>query len=662
MLRSFFLFLAVAVGGLAASAGIASAAGAADTTGADDASSLLLSDDDACACNVTPAACDASCACDSECEVDWSADECAQPGAGCLPEAGTPDDAALEAEELAAPAEAEAVDWTVAPDAVECPEGAVNEDGRCIVDLAALEQELEGGCGAGGTSGVVLGALVLGLLIAARRRRGVLALGLAACAMGGGEWDDAVEAGPTGDREAFLDVYAAELGDGDGAQLLLASQPLAAGAQQPGALMSLSRARTSRPIFRAPAEGGDRLVTSGATELVGWARAEAGEGTAELVELQAPGGAYVYEMHAEAIEAFVADGYAITARLGYVWPPGLADAPLADDGTTTDEAAPTTAPATAAAAAPEATGGAALTVPVPVPVPCAGISKRSPLELLYASPGAEETLRFLKDCPGEVVVGEKKERGPRGSMRTAAAHAAGGRTGFVVDQHGWKLRDLLLRDNGVERTAAYLRDKLRNGYDYIVIDEITAAPEWRDGATANRRLRKLLLRLPARTVIPYISIDLTQYPDGFADMRARRLLLRAFKRRARVIALEIYLHTPQVMAGAAPATYRRAADRLALAVKGLPYGGGINTRAISVIGTSMHSTFPQYRYLDQPRNDLSSITRQVNAIRHGSKRLRQQRGLGYYFVNKSDMAPLAGAPYTYDGLIRRMRLQALRFR
>jgi hypothetical protein len=76
----------------------------------------------------------------------------------------------------------------------------------------------------------------------------------------------------------------------------------------------------------------------------------------------------------------------------------------------------------------------------------------------------------------------------------------------------------------------------------------------------------------------------------------------------------------------------------------------------------MHSSLAQYRYLDQPRHDLESITRQINAIRHGGKRLRQQHGVGYYFVNASDMAPRAGAPYSYAGLIRRMRLQALRFR
>jgi hypothetical protein len=636
MLRSFFL----AAGLLVASASNAAAAGATDSAGLID-----LADGESCTCDVTYAACDADCACDSECEVDWSADECAQPDAGCLPDAGDPDPAALEAEELAAPADEEAVDWTVAPDAVECPEGSANEGGRCIVDPAALEQQVDGGCRSGGTAGVAVGALVLGLVVAMRRRRGVIALGLAACALDGGGWDDAVDAGPTGDRAAFVDVYAAELGDGDAAQMLLAGQPLAhpEAARQPASLMSLSRARTSRPIFRAPGPGGDRLVASDATELLGWARAEPGEGTAELVELQAPDGASVYETNGDSIDALVADGYAITAHLGYVWPPGLADTPIADEQTAADDAAAADAPAAA-----------------PALVPCQ-VSKRSPLELLYASPGADYTLRFLKDCPGEVVVGEKRESGPRGAMRTADAHGAGGRTGFVVDRHGWKLRDLLLRSNGVERTAAYLRNKLKSGYDYIVIDEITAAPEWRDGATANRRLRKMLLRLPPRTVIPYISIDLVQYPDGFEAMRARKLLLRAFKRRGRALALEIYLHTPQVMAGAAPATFRRAADRLALAVKGLKYGGGINLRAISVIGTSMHSEFPQYRYLDQPRNDLRSITRQVNAIRHGSKRLRQQHGLGYYFVNKSDMAPLPGAPYSYDGLIRRMRLQALRF-
>jgi hypothetical protein len=159
-------------------------------------------------------------------------------------------------------------------------------------------------------------------------------------------------------------------------------------------------------------------------------------------------------------------------------------------------------------------------------------------------------------------------------------------------------------------------------------------------------------------VIGYVSIDLTQYPGGDVKMKNRRYLLRALKRRGRGLALEVYLHTAQVMAGSAPSVYARAADRLALAVKGMTDGGGINLRAISVLGTSMHSTYPQYRYLDQASHDLASITRQVNAIRFGTKRLRQQRGVGYYFVNKSDMAPPSA--YSYGRLVDRLRAQTRR--
>jgi hypothetical protein len=327
----------------------------------------------------------------------------------------------------------------------------------------------------------------------------------------------------------------------------------------------------------------------------------------------------------------------VTGTVGYVWPPGIGEAPPVEDDS-------------------EPVGVAA------APAPC-HVTKHSSLQLLYASPGAEESLRFLIGCPGEVVIGEKRESGPVGAMKSAAAKAAGGRTAFVLDRHGDKLRELLLRSNGVERTAAYLRKKMQQGYDYIVIDEITTASDFRDGATLNRRLRKLLLRMPARTIIPYISIDLVQQANGFAALRGRRLLMRAFKKRARALALEVYLHTPQVKAGAAPATFRRAADRLALAVKGLKDTGGINGRAISVIGTSIHAgsaNLPQYMYLDQPSYDLRSLSRQVNAIRHGSKRLRQQQGVGWYFVFKSDMKPRG--VYSYDALIRRMRLLGLRFK
>jgi len=566
---------------------------------------------------------------DADPAYDPSIDECADPGAGCLPDTGDLDDAALEAAELAAPADDDPIEWEIDPTAVVCPEGALRDaGGRCLAEPGLGAST--GGCSTGRGAGVALAAAIAVLIAIARRRRLLLGAALVACAVDSGGWDEAAQGGATGDT-ALIDVHAAELGDGDGAQLLLAHQPLVAGAQEPAAVFAVSRVRAARPLFRATTPAGDRIVEDGA-ELLGWARDAAGDGTAELVELQGPDGAYVYETAPESIAALVDAGFAITNHLGYVWPPGLGDAVVADDDEPTGEAAATTCK----------------------------VTKRSPLFLLYASPGADESERFLLGCRGEVLIGEKREGGPVGRMRTPDAKAAGGRTAFVLDNHGIKLRELLERDNGVERTAAYLRRKLALGYDYIVHDEITAAPEWRDGATANRRLRKLLLRLPPRVFIPYISIDLVQHPGGFDDLRARRLLMRAFKRRARMLALEVYLHTPEVMAGAAPGAFRVAADRLALSVRGLKFGGGINLRAITVIGTSMHSSLAQYRYLDQPSHDLESITRQASAIRHGSKRLRQQHGLGYYFVNKSDMAPPRA--YSYDRLIRRMRLQERRFR
>jgi hypothetical protein len=535
-------------------------------------------------------------------DYDLSIDECAAPDSGCISGApDEPDEASLVAEENATPVDEDPVVW-----AVDRPPGPqVTEAG-----------DVAGGCSVA-TPGL---AIALLLLFARRRKRFVLAV-LAACTLDGGSYDDAVDAGPTGDA-SFIDVYAADLPTGT--QWLLAGQPLAGGAAQPVAAFALQSEPGGVPILKTPGACGDQLVTSGTGELLGWARAEGGDGTAPLVELVDTDGCTTYETDPDAIDGLLQSGYSITHTLGNVWPPGYGEAPPPDDDLVQ----------------PKAT---------------CQVDKHSPVELLYASPGATETLRFLVGCPGEVIVGEKREAGPRGSMADADAHARGGRSAFVLDRNGDKLRELLMRSNGVERTAAYLRHKLAEGYDYIAIDEITAAADWRDGSSLNRRLRKLLLRLPARTVIPYISIDLTQYPNGYNDLRARRSLLRAFARRARVIALEVYQHTGGVMAGQAPAVERRAADRLALASA----FRGINRRAITVIGTSMHSGYAQYNYLDQPSHDLTSIKRQVNAIRHASRRLRSQRGLGYYFVNKSDMAPPHA--YTYDQLIKVMRLQGLRF-
>ena len=549
-------------------------------------------------------------------------DECAAPDAGCQPEL---DDAALDAAELAAPEDDDVVDWATGD--IACPDGATLDAGRCVPDgdaIAAATRD-DAGCSAGASSGAAFAIVALAAVLALRRRRALVLAVLASCALDDGSWDDAVEGGPAGGD--YVEVYAAEIAD-DAAQLLLAHQPLASGVHQPTSMMALARTAGGVPIFHAAGPCGDRLATDDGDELLGWASRDARAGTAELVELASPSGCPVYETDADAIDARVEAGYTITARLGFVWPPGWTEPVWQQEL----DVAPAACHAT----------------------------KQSPLVLLYASPGKDESLRFLIGCPGEVVIGEKREDGPVGAMRAADAQAKGGRTAFVLDRNGDKLRRLLARDNGVERTAAYLRHKLAIGYDYIVLDEITAAPDWADGGSLNRRFRKLLLRIPPRSLIGYISIDLTQEAGGAEHMRDRRLLLRALKRRGRALALEVYLHTAEVMAGHAPGAFRRAANRVALAVRGLAETGGINRRAITTIGTSMHSLFPQYRYLDQPAHDLASVKRQVNALRHGSRRVRQQHGIGYYFVNRSDMQPVNH--YSYDRLIRVLRTEALRWR
>src|SRR5215211_1258453 len=101
-----------------------------------------------CACDVTAAACDTACACDLECEVDWTKDECAEPGAGCLPPMT---DAQVEAAELADAAR-EPIEWTADAHAVACPEGSSNVDGTCVVESL----EVAGGCDASGATGLLL--------------------------------------------------------------------------------------------------------------------------------------------------------------------------------------------------------------------------------------------------------------------------------------------------------------------------------------------------------------------------------------------------------------------------------------------------------------------------------------------------------------------------
>lgn len=573
---------------------------------------------DDCPCDVTPAACDAACSCDSECDVDWTLDECAAPDAGCQPAVDL-DEPALEGAEVASPEQLDPVAWPSAAAVVACPDGASNQAGACVPDPATAST-VTGGCAAGAPGVLVAIAVMLFVL---RRRRAVLALTIAACMVGDATWDDAVDAGPTGDT-SHLDVFVA------GTQYLLENQALAADSQ-PVAQFALARATGGVAISRVAGSCGDRLVAGPGAELLGWARTDAGDGTAPLVELAAPDGCtFVYETDPDAVASLVGKGYTIAGTLGHVWPPGLGEVPAVD------------APDDVTALA--------------TPAPCK-IDGRSAVQLLYASTGLDD--RFLIGCPGEVIIGEKSETGPTGVMTTAAAHAAGGRTGFILDRNGDKLRALLARPNGVERTAAYLRHKLAIGYDYIVIDEVTGAADYADGQWLNRRLRQLMLRVPPRKVIPYISIDLTQELDPIY-MNDRAQLLRSFKLRSRVLALEVYLHTGQVMAGEAPSVFRRAVDRVAASVHGLAGANGISAREIITIGLSHHTRFAQYNYLDQPSQDLAAISREANAIRHGSSRLRAEHGIGWYFVGESDLTPSQG--YSYGALIQRMRTQGLRFR
>lgn len=602
-----------------------------------------------CACDVTAAACDEACSCDPECAIDWEADECGEAGAECAPEVQL-DDAAVLALEEADVEDDDDLSWAIGdPALVECPQGASSVDGACLGGEGA-SSSLSGGCNAPGAGGsLLLGIVALALLLLLRRAAPAL---LFLSCLPGPEvaWDEAVSEGPPEDAAGeYHSVLAGELRDGYGARYSLAHQPLDPSLQvEPAPAFSLARAAGggSIAIARLEAVGcGDHLIAGDAEggELLGWAASEPEDGTAPLVAVSAPDGcAQVHETDPDAVALLVAEGWRRGPTLGHVWPPDWGR----PDPSAGDEDAELEADAALASA---------------LPAPC-NLRRRPALILHYAGVGNPETHRLLRGCPGEVVVGEKDEGGPRGLMRTRAAQRAGGRSGFVLGHHGEKIRSLLRRSNGVERTARYLRKKLAAGYDYIIIDEITAHPDWRDGSLVNRRFRRLLHRLPRRKVIAYVSIDLTTWPGGDDRMRERRLLLRALKKRSRAIALEVYLDTGQVMNRAAPSAFRTAANRLSSAVRGLSGVAGINRRAITSLAISIRYELPAFRYLTWPANDLESLRRQAKVLRRGSRRLRAQRGIGFYHIGKNDITPWSSAPYSYDRLIGRLNFLSRRFR
>ncbi|HEX6838073.1 MAG TPA: hypothetical protein VF334_15955, partial [Polyangia bacterium] len=369
-------------------------------------------------------------------------------------------------------------------------------------------------------------------------------------------------------------------------------------------------------------------------ELLGFVATQPGSGTAALTELVAPDGCgATYETDGDAIAEYVADGWAPGAVVGWVWPPGWGDAPVDD-----------------------AADGAIATDAVKA---CA-LGKNPALFLFYTGIDRGSDFSLLGGCPGEVVLGEKHTDRPHGEFASVSAHAGGGRTAFIFGDNGRIFRDMLLRTNGVERTAAFIRKLLKAGYDYVVVDEVTTDPNWADGATVNRRFRQLLLRIPPRSLIPYISIDLTMYPGGGQALHARRLLLRALKLRARALALEEYLHTDAVMGGAAPPTFRGAADRIAAAVHGMRGAAGISAREITTLGLSMHTPYAQYNYLDDTRHDLAAIAREATAIRHASSRTHAEHGLGLYFIGRSDITP--SSRYSVADIVASIHHAMLRFR
>ena len=241
--------------------------------------------------------------------------------------------------------------------------------------------------------------------------------------------------------------------------------------------------------------------------------------------------------------------------------------------------------------------------------------------------------------------------GPDGAMNDPRRARRGGRTAFVLDRNGDKLRELLLRSNGVERTAAYLRKKLQR---------LRLHRDRRDhgGLRLARRhdaqppLRKLLLRLPSRTIIPYISIDLTQYPNGYATLRARALCSARSRSARACIALEVYLHTAAVRPGGARRRHS-AAPPIASAL-----GEGAERRR-----RDQRPRDQRDRYLDA-LEALSAVPlpRSAEARPHvdhapgqrdpsRQQRLRHSAASAATSSTSRDMAPPRA--YTYDALISR---------
>jgi len=268
---------------------------------------------------------------------------------------------------------------------VTCPDGATIKMASAspIQNAIATSSDVSGGCTSGGAPGILLGCAGIALVIAARRRRALLAIVIAACSLDCGQLGRRGRQRTDRRLDDLPDVFAADLGETDGAQYLLADQQPIATARQPVAQFSLMRTATVLPILRITGACGDRLVNATGlapnAELLGWSRAQTGDGTAELVELQAPDHCtYKYETDPEAINCARPGGYQVSGSHRS----RVAAGHGRSGGATTD------------------VNGEDRSSRSRHRSRCQ-VTKHSAAILLYASPGKVEALRFLLGCPAK---------------------------------------------------------------------------------------------------------------------------------------------------------------------------------------------------------------------------------------------------------------------
>jgi hypothetical protein len=117
------------------------------------------------------------------------------------------------------------------------------------------------------------------------------------------------------------------------------------------------------------------------------------------------------------------------------------------------------------------------------------------------------------------------------------------------------------RDDDQTLAAAYVRNRLSRGYEYLAIDELSAnATEWTNGGRYAVRFVRLLERLAAegldRRIILYINAyNMLDTFDRYSDV------LAACRDHCRILANEVYLTDNAVRVGTAPVAGKCVHDR-----------------------------------------------------------------------------------------------------